>query len=540
MFKGTCEKNLPAQKRGLRISEPERLLAALWTKIPPYIRLTFVSAFIAGLLAHFYVISRKLPNLDDIGHLFDATYGAASGRWLLPVVERLDGSFSTPWLIGILAIAMLSVSACFVCSVLRIRRALCCVLTAAVMVSFPAVTATMTYMFSADAYFLALALACFAAYITHKFRFGFIAGAAAITLSMGIYQGYFGMAALLMAGALLLDTLDGKEPVKRLVLKGVKYILTLAFGLLLYLIIVTLSTRFVALVSYMGISEMGRVSVSRLPQLVCSAYLAYARFFLQDGAYVHFSFLKYLFLLTAAACLVLGILIIRLKKLPVKHVVLLLALVALYPLAGNLIYVMVPDAPIHTLMLYGMTGILIAPPALICYYDKTAREAPAAPKAHPHGNLSAVCRWVIVLTLGVTAFSYTVFSNEAYLKMALSYDQSYAFSVRLLGAVESTEGYDRNTPVILVGAPLDELAYPPTPELDGLELTGVEDMPALIGSYTYGYFLRRYVGASNIIYDSACALSEKYEKTAAVRAMPVYPAQGGIALYDGYIIVKLG
>ena len=77
MFKERCEKILPAQKRGLRIFEPERFLAALWLKIPSYIRLTFVSAFIAGLLAHFYVISRKLPNLDDIGHLFD---GGHHGR----------------------------------------------------------------------------------------------------------------------------------------------------------------------------------------------------------------------------------------------------------------------------------------------------------------------------------------------------------------------------------------------------------------------------------------------------------------------------
>jgi hypothetical protein len=213
-------------------------------------KITFFAAAAAGLLTHMYMFTNKLPNHDDIGHMLGETYGTQSGRWFLPLLEKLDGSFSMPWLIGVLSILMLAAAACCIVSLLRIRTAVGCVLAAAILVTFPAVGATFTYMFSADAYFLSLALACFAVYITNRYRFGFLAGIASITLSLGIYQGYFGVAAALCVGVLIIDLLDGDMPLKRLLLKGLKLLVTLAPGLRLF-VSVKLTTRTAGLVDYM-------------------------------------------------------------------------------------------------------------------------------------------------------------------------------------------------------------------------------------------------------------------------------------------------
>jgi len=521
------------------LQNPEDSFVNLWGKIPQFIKITFLSACASGLIAHFYIISRKLPNHDDIGHLFEATYGTASGRWLLPYILKLDGSFSTPWLIGVLAILILSVAVCLTVSVMRIHHPLGCILTAAVMVTFPTVTSTMTYMFSADAYFLGLALACFAAYVTDKYRWGFIGGVMAITLSMGIYQSYFGMTAVLMVGILLLNATDGEYSFKSIIFKGAKFLTTLASGMIMYVIIVKLTTQSTELVSYMGISEMGNVSVSRMPQLVVNAYLEYLHFFIKNSSSVHFSFLKYAFALTAIASVYLGIFIIRKKKLKLKNVILLILLVVIYPLAGNIIYVMVPDASVHMLMMYGMTGILIAPLALMEYYMELTTKLPLGRWVNWRRSVCSVCCWVIAGTMAVTAYSYTIFSNEAYLKMELSYEQTYSFSTRLLSAIENNDGYDKNTPIILVGSASDDVTYAPTPEFDRISLTGVLDMKELINSYTYGYFLRRFVGASNIINASGSELSEKFKDSDEVKSMPNYPADGSIKLVDKYIVVKL-
>lgn len=520
------------------ILNPEDALANLFGRIPQYIKTTFLAACASGLLAHFYIISRKLPNHDDIGQLFGSTYGTASGRWLLPFVMKLDGSYSIPWLIGILSILMLAVAVCFTVSVMRIRSPLGCILTAALMTTFPAVTATMTYMFSADAYFLSLALACFAVYVTNKYRWGFIGGVIAITLSMGIYQSYFGVTAVLMVGALLFDALDGEYSFKQLILKSLKFLATLASGMILYIIIVKLTTQSTELVSYMGISEMGHVSVFAMPQLVFNAYSEYLHFFIRNSDLVHFSFLKYAFAFTAAASLYLGIFIIRHKKMKLKYLILLVLLAIIYPLAGNIIYVMVPDAPVHMLMLFGMTGILIAPLALMEYYMELTPESASGRWGKWQKNVGSFCCWVIAGTIAVTAYSYTIFSNEAYLKMELSFEQTYSFSTRLLGAIENTDGYDKNTPIVLVGSALDDVAYEQTPELDRITLAGIADMKELVNSYTYGYFLRRFVGAPNIVYDSKSQISEKCKDSDVVKSMSNYPALGSVKVVGKYIIVK--
>lgn len=540
MFEKTTveEKHRVRYRKKFDLQNPEDSLSMLWNKIPQYIKITFISACISGFIAHFYIFARKLPNHDDIGQLFGSNYGTASGRWLLPHILKLDGSFSTPWLIGVLAILILALAVCFAVSVMRIRRPLACILTAAIMVTFPAVTATMTYMFSADAYFLSLALACFAAFATNKHRLGFIPGAIAITLSMGIYQSYFGLAAVLMVGALLFDTMDGELSLKQLILKGMRFLAALALGIILYMIIVKITSVSTELVSYMGISEMGHVSVTQLPQLIYNAYLEYWHFFIKNSFYVHFSVLKYAFAITAAATLYLGIFIIIKKKLKIKNIIFLLILALLYPLAGNLIYLMVPDAPVHILMLYGMIGILIAPIALMEYYLGLSQEYASNNRGNWGKSIRSACCWVIVGTLAVTAYAYTIFSNEAYLKMELAYEQTYSFSTRLLSAIERTDGYDENTPIILIGSALDNVAYGPSPELDGITLPGIADMNELVNSYTYGYFLRRYVGASNIIYDIKSENSEKHKDSYEVKMMPNYPAAGSIKVVDNYIIVK--
>lgn len=517
---------------------PEDALSDLFGRIPQYIKTTFIAACVSGLLAHFYIISRKLPNHDDIGHLFEATYGTASGRWLLPFIFKLDGNFSTPWLIGILSIILLAVAVCFTVSVMRIRRPLGCILTAAVMITFPAVTATMTYMFSADAYFLSLALACFAAYVTNKYRWGFIGGVIAIALSMGIYQSYFGVTAVLMVGALLFNILDGEYSFKQLILKSLKFLATIASGIIIYMIIVKLAAQSTELVSYMGISEMGKISVRSLPQLVFNAYSEYLHFFIRNNDLVHFSFMKYAFVLTAVASIYLGVFVIREKKMKLKFVILLVLLAVIYPLAGNIIYVMVPDAPVHILMLYGMTGILIPPLAITEYYMELTSDSAFRNSGKWRKNIGSFCCWVIAGTIAVTAYNYTIFSNEAYLKMELSFEQTHSFSTRLLGAIENSDGYDKNTPIVLVGSALDEVAYESTPELDKITLTGIADMKELINSYTYAYFLRRFVGAPNIVYDSKSQISEKCKDSDEVKSMPNYPASGSIKVVGKYMVVK--
>jgi len=512
---------------------PEACFSGLWRRVPRYIRLTFASAMVLGLATHLYMFANKLTNHDDIGHLFSADYGTASGRWLLPAVLGLDGPFSTPWLIGMISLLCLAGTACFTVALLRIRRPLGCIVTAAVMVAFPTVTATFTYMFTADAYFFSLMLAAFGAYAAVRLRWwGLVFGAAAITCSMGIYQSYLGVAAVLMVGALLFDTLDGELPFQELLLKGVRLLGTLAVSVAVYMVLVKFTTRNVGLVDYMGISDMGKISLEELPRLIFESYTGYLKFFLRDDFGYHFGFLKYAFAAVALCAIVLGVLLLRQRRLGPARTALAVVLAAVYPMAGNVIAIMVPGGGIHTLMIYGLSYILIIPVALADYMEidskKVSRQA-----------FHAAASWIILLTVALTAYSYAVTANTVYLNIDLSLRQCTAYSTRLLDRIESCEGYRQGMPVVLLGSTVAEEALSPTPEMDRVQMTGAFNLAGFRTSYTYGYFLRYYLGFTGEVYlgdsEQAMAMAE----TDNARDMPLYPEAGSVRVIDDMVVVKL-
>ena len=512
-----------------RLSDPGACLEALWGRIPRHIRITFCSAAVLGFLTHMYMFTNKFTNHDDLQDMFYAGYGTQSGRWLLPFALHLDGEFSAPWLTGVVSILFLAVAACLTVALLRIRRPLGCITAAAVLVAFPTVTATLSYMFTASAYFLALLLAVFGAYAAVRWGWrGSILGAAAITMSLGLYQSYLCSAVVLMVGAMLLETLDGTRTFRELMLKGLRLVGTLGAALAVYLLIVKLTTRDVGLVDYMGLQDMGKLDLKTLPAQLVKCYGKYFSFFILDDTRCHFGFLKYAFALTGLGTAGLGAAVLVRRRLGPARTVLALALAAGYPLAGNLIYIMAPDAGVHTLMIYGLCFALLLPICLAEYAGEIFQEG--------RGRLAHVLvSWVAILTVGLTAWSYMITDNNAYLKLDLSMRQCEMWSNRLLERIESCEGYEPGMNVLLLDSTRWDGYQAPAPQLDEVQLIGVLDMRGFRTSYSYTYFLRYFLGFTGPVYSHDDAFAAREE----VQAMPCYPQEGSIRVIDGTVVVKL-
>lgn len=517
------------------LKTPDQVLGTIWGKIPGYIKLTFIASMVLGLCTHLYMFTNKLINFDDILALFDATYGTASGRWLLPTVLRWDGNYSMPWLIGLLSILCLSVTACLTVALFRIRRPVGCIVTAALLMAFPTVAATFSYMFSADAYFFSMMLAAFGAYAAVRFpRVGIPLGIVCILFSMGIYQSYFPVAAVMMVGAMLFEILDGDKSFRDILWKGLRLILILAVAMGGYFILTRFATRDVGLVDYMGISTMGQLPLSQLPSLIVQCYTKYMDFFLFNQQGFHFHFLKYLFLLTGLGAVVLFVLLLWQRKLGVLRTILAVVLALLFPLAGNLIYIMTAGGMVHELMIYGSAFLLVAPIALAEYAGEHLEfHTLASQLLHP-----LLC-WVILGSMALTAYNYIVTDNKAYLKMDISYEQCFAYSNRLLQAIESTEGYDRGMPIALVGSGVWDEALSPTPQLNDIAMGGVANFGLLRTGYTYDIYLHYYLGFINSIYLDESDLVQELAVREDVIAMPCYPQAGSIQVIDGIMVVKL-
>lgn len=524
---------------------PNEAAVHFWQKVPGYIRWTFVMAVVMGLFTHMYAFTNDLINHDDIYHLLQCEYGAQSGRWFLPIVLGWDGTYSMPWLIGALSVICLALTACFTVSLLRIRGRLSALVTVTLLVAYPTVAATFSYMFTADAYFFGLFLAAFAAYAAARMpRVGLPLGAVVLILSLGIYQSYFPVAAVLMVGALLFDTLDGELSLGRIFLRGVKMVLTLGIAIACYMVI---ARRVMAgaggLTDYMGISEMGHLSLGDLPSILVKCYREYGNYFWNNGTGQIFSFVKPLIVVALVMAVVLLLVLIARKGIGAGHALLALVLALIYPLAGDLIHVMVSGGAVHDLMLYGTIYLLILPLALMSYAETHLAELGGV-----RSMVTTFVGWVILICLSFTAYSYVVTDNKAYLKMSVSRDQLTAYSNRLLSAVEQTPGYTPGMTLILTGSSVVEPALTAqVPELSELWMVGVLDVGQLRAKYSYGEFLKYYMAYPGEVYQTnssdnvadkrawAREIAEKPE----VVAMPNYPAAGSIAIIDGVVVVKL-
>ncbi len=513
----------------MTIPAPQSVLEHLWKKIPRYIRFTFAASFLLCLLIHHQAYSQSLLNLDNLGHLFGSEYGAASGRWLLPLVLKLDGNWAMSWAIGMIAAFFLSLSICVIVSLTRIRSTPGCLMAAALLVSFPAITSNHFYMFSAGAYMLSLFLACLGAYITAKKRWGLVPAILCIALSASIYQAYVSIAAALLVGVLIFELLDGKTAIPALVKRGFLYLASLGGGIALYYLLVKLTTRTTGLVDYMGISEMASLSVSDLLLGVVQAFGYYVKFFVFNEFAMHSGFALAAFGLMMAAALLLAVFLVRRNQLGWQKAALLAVALPVFLLAANIIKVMTPSAGQHSLMIYGFCLVPVA--AIGLSEILFGQQLPARAASFVSG-----CGWIILAGALVLSLNYSLRANEVYFKSEQVEKQSVAYGNRLLNTIQQTEGYEAGMPVVLVG--YTSARFNATPQLDGHFITGCFSTETLVRCYTYDLFLQRYCGWPDDIRIKPEELAP-FEDLPAVQELEVYPGQGSTCIIDGVVVVRM-
>lgn len=523
----------------LQAAGPQGVLPRLFKRVPRYIVITFAATFILCVLVHHEAYTSGLLNRDNLGHMFGSDYGVMSGRWLLPIVLELDGNISIPWTIGMITAAFLALSACIVVCVCRIRSSVGCVAAAAIMVTFPTIASNNFYIFSADAYMLSLFLACLGAYLTVKYRFGFIPGCAALTLSAGIYQAFLSVGAALLVGALIFELLDGEKSVWEIVKKGVKYLFALAAGIAAYYAIVKLTSQSTGLVDYKGISSMGVESIKELRWTVVAALTYYFKFFIKDYLNFHSVLATVAFYLMLISIIIMSSSVIRRRSLGWLKAVMLIVLFIFFLMAGNLTILVAPLAEMHLLMIYGMCLLPVAAVAIgdYVYAMKEIREA----KDSVAIKLDTACVWIVVCAAVILSANYAIRDNEAYLKSEIVEKEAIAYGNRMLCAVQQTEGYNAGMPIVLVGTRGIEPMK--TPGTENINMTGCFEMNSIISSYTYNKFLRYYCGWVDEIYTegdmNGVKIVAQYSAMDEVKEMPVYPNQGSVKVIDGAVVVKL-
>ena len=489
----------------------------------PVWKTAFLSAVILGLLIHMPMLVRDIPNHDGLDSMYFDQNMITSGRWFLTVACGISSYFNLPWLIGVLGLFYLGITAVLLTEFLEVENRGTAVLISGLLTAFPALSATFAYVFTLDGYMLALLLAVSAPLLVKKYKRGFLAGGVALAFSMGIYQSYLSFTMLLsLYGAAML--LLSKEAVREK-LKGIcNYLFMGVIGVGLYYLLlqILLKIQGKELASYQGINGMGTAGGGFLTT-VKEIYGDFLSFSARSGI-----LFKNIFSLLAFGLLC-GLVLLLLIKLIVKEkkytdfwlYVTILLLAAAVPVAANVILIVSPEVNYHLLMRYQWVLCPILPVALADKYGK-----------------DSLSRWILLLAGGVLVFHYALTDNIAYSNLEKKYEKTYAYCLRLADRMEQTEGYYPGIPIAMIGV-VSETQYPVTDitgDVTG-SITGTTGDYLLYTRTNYQAFFKHYLGITvNLVSDEE--MIEIYDSEE-YRDMGTFPQQDSLKVVDGILYIKL-
>ncbi|NBI68357.1 hypothetical protein D1646_16440 [Pseudoflavonifractor sp. 60] len=500
---------------------------SVWKKVPAPQRSAFFSCMATGLLVHLYAFTNIVPNSDGLSRVYDFQQMTVSGRWFLHYASALNNFTQMPMAIGLLSLLFLGLAAALTADVLKLRSCVLAGLAGAVMSAFPSIGYTYLYLFTASAYCLAIFLAVLSVWLVGRGHLGWLAGAAALALSMGIYQAYASVAIALALMAVLGETLDPKATLEGAWRLGLRLVLTLAAGAAAYYVIlqIFLKVKGLELLSYLGMDAASAgYPIGQLPRLILDTYKQVIAFFFLPGRANAFTtpFLVGIDLMALALGALGLVLALRTAGLVPWRIAGALAMGALLPLGVNFGQIISPYAQPTPLMKYAFAAVYLA---VLLVLQRAEKRLPRA--AAPAAAVWAAA--LLLFCLNTNNLLYTV--------SAQAHRATESYLTRLYARVEACPGYQPGMEVAIIGAiPADQLKS----QIDGYAQVDHYSVPmstAAPGNKHIYYFLRDWLNipVEELDEDTMKAVAQSEE----FREMPLYPAPGSVQLVDGRVVVKL-
>ena len=490
-------------------------------------RLPLLSALIAGLLAHMYVITNNLPNYDGVRYLFGKGETVGSGRWGLVLVRALIPNFTMPWLHGVTSLLLLAAAACLIVRLFAFKSPLARILLPALIVVFPSQIGNFSFMFVASSYALAFLLVVLAVLAARKLRGWrcWLCFVPTLVFALSIYQGYVSIAAGLLLLLLVKDILDaGEEDRSAAVFKtGLRYLLLLVVGAGLYRVSINLAL----LIEGIDANEYTNEALYMGPGLLKGVAAAYSMFVFNLSSRYNMLIVSKLsralhflaFLLCAA-----GLACSQLRAKKPRQTLLLLFVLLLLPLALCCLYLIIDWGRIHTLVLYGF----------VCLYVLVFLGLEQLPVRWKNAGKDLGCA-----ALALVVLFNIVYANRSYLQLELHYENAYSLATTLVTQIRSLPEYREDMPVALYDSASDFLDEIPELFVNDPDIYGVDGQILVHSQFngsTEPLFMRWYLGANMVFAERAEAKALAADPR--TQDMPVYPDAGSIRVIDGVVYVK--
>lgn len=531
------------------------------TRIKKSWKLAFVSAFVVGLLVHMYKFTNTLLGHDSLFNIYGTQNVVRSGRWFLAAACSLSSFFDLPWVNGVLSLIWIGVAAAVVIDIFRIGNPVLILLTGGLLVTFPAVTQTFYFEYTADGYMLAMVLAALTvrfSMIGERRKSRLFLSFCCITLTCGIYQAYVSFALVLSLGYFMTELLENRYEKKLYTLWIRNQILIYGLGMAAYYVIWQIAMVCQGNLQpnqYMGIDTIGQIGPGFLWDAVKQTMTSFVSVFmvwnfLRRGLTMY-TVLNILFLMAAAYIVVTAVRKSRLYTRKGQMLLFLLCMAAIpfavfiwFFASQGIQYVVRMEQSVC--LLYILCGVL-------------------ANRWLKPGKSD-----IVALLLAVIIFNNGVTANMMYQYMHRCYEESYATGVEIATHIHLLDdGTQKEIVIVGLTSWFSEEEYESGGGLKELALLksiynnlfSAGSCPALFLSEVVGLELSYYrvnpemevppvdVGSNNWPVSGGWtwrfpladeAVKAKLIDTKQVADMPVWPAADSIQVIDDLIVIKLG
>ncbi len=478
-------------------------------------KIAFFSAMAIGLICHIYKFTNALPGQDTPYNYYSDQNMIVSGRWFLTVACGLSSYYDLQWINGLLSMIWIALSSPLIIDIFKVRNPILTILISGLLVSFPAVTQTLYYGYTADGYFLAMLLSTIAVWLTLTQTYSLtrvFTAICCICLSCGIYQAYVSFAIVLVVIYILIGLLNNEFNTCQIKKILGRHLVIFASSLALYYVIwkVLMAITGAVPTDYMGISKM-EFSVMSIIYAIPTMIVTMARFFLEhdptEDGWTLFSILNMFFLFCFITANAVAIKRSELYKNKVFLVIYLLGLLAL-PIA-SCIWLFTSNT-----LLYGSRMLMS-----ICLYYIFAAILFERFFSYYLKNLFAVFLLVFV-------FNNTINANISYYYMNRCYFTTYSFASEIMQRVHLL---DCRTNKMAVIGNIEEEVRIKNDQTVGSNLLFDEVHTVL--------FINETFGKSYTCVSSDWRQNKKHQEL--ISQMGCWPSSTSIKVIDDVIVIKI-
>lgn len=363
------------------------------------------------------------------------------------------------------------------------------------------------------------------------------------SVSLGIYQAYFPLTASLLVLSLIGDCLRGDERFTIVLRRAFYYLVSLAFGMVCYFIMLKLSLHIVnsQLSSYKGINNMGHFPFRDLPFLLKTIRVAFLGLLTNNYfGLAPIRTINMVYRVLGVICIAsIGLILYKKRSNPLIIVLTLLFCIIL-PYAVGLIRIMCPytyfenvfteDDEIYTHMVYSYAVVGLAPTVIVEALPKASRKVFRA--------INFVLRKGSAVFLAILIFLYAYCDEANYTASYYITKQMENYTTALVTQVRMTEGFDTEKQWVFINYRFDPLLNNPW-------------KTAPFYNLNFHYLHNRYsrldwIGAY-FAYDPPIATDEEVDAILArkdihgeLADMPVFPDYGSIKVIENMVVIKMG